>query len=549
MSIEPPSFDVAAALLNWVIAIVACSIIGLAAGFAGSLAYRGTSGPRVFWNTLKRGFRDLTRLSLSRIGAIASLTIKEAISRKAFVIGLLFLLLFMFGGWFLSSSDAEKPALPYITFVMTIMYFLLNLMAILISCWGLPADIKAKSMHTVVTKPVRRSEIVIGRIVGYSGVVLSVLAVTSIFGYVWIQRQVPQQAKDQLIARVPAYGSLSFLTRTGQPSETGTNVGDIWEYRGYIEGLSKARAIWKFDNLDTAELRKRGEIRFEQKFEAFRTYKGDIEEQTRYQITLVNPTTKLRVPIEKSYPVAEHKQDPELSVVVIPGEIEYQESYEVGANAKVANLFDDLIDNGSLTVEVACIDDQQYIGCAEGDLFVRMEDRSFLSSYLKANIGLAFMLVLVVSIGTTSSCFVKGPVSTLLTGSMIIMGNVIYEFVNEAVKQQQERQDGKVIGGGMLESIYRLVTGMNQTSPLPDNLGIAKDIIERLDQTVFNILFVVRSVIPDFTFFSMNKYTANGYDVPWTGALLPSILITLGFLFPLIILGYFSLQLRELEHK
>ncbi|WP_417851048.1 ABC-2 transporter permease [Thalassoglobus sp.] len=549
MSIEPPSFDVAAALLNWVIAIVACSVIGLAAGFAGSLAYRGTSGPRVFWNTLKRGFRDLTRLSPGRIGAIASLTIKEAISRKAFVIGFLFLLLFMFGGWFLSSSDAEKPALPYITFVMTIMYFLLNLMAILISCWGLPADIKAKSMHTVVTKPVRRSEIVIGRIVGYSGVVLSVLAVTSIFGYVWIQRQVPQQAKDQLIARVPAYGSLSFLTRTGQPSETGTNVGDIWEYRGYIEGLSKARAIWKFDNLDTAELRKRGEIRFEQKFEAFRTYKGDIEEQTRYQITLVNPTTKLRIPIEKSYPVAEHKQDPELAVVVIPGEIEYQESYEVGANAKVANLFDDLIDNGSLTVEIACIDDQQYIGCAEGDLFVRMEDRSFLSSYLKANIGLAFMLVLVVSIGTTSSCFVKGPVSTLLTGSMIIMGNVIYEFVNEAVKQQQERQDGKIIGGGMLESIYRLVTGMNQTTPLPDNLGIAKDIIEKLDETVFNILFVVRSVIPDFTFFSMNKYTANGYDVPWTGALLPSILITLGFLFPLIILGYFSLQLRELEHK
>lgn len=547
MAIEPPSFEIGAAILRWVLAVFACSFVALAVGLAGSFATSGFSGPKVFWRTLRQGFQDLVRLSPRRIGALAFLTIKEAMSRKAFLIGFLFLVLFMFGGWFLSSSDAEKPALPYITFVMSAMYFLLSIMAILISCWGLPADIKAKSLHTVVTKPVKRSEIVLGRIVGYATVVLSVLVVTSVFGYVWIQRQVPQQAKDQLVARVPVYGNLTFLDKAGVESEKGTNVGDVWEYRGYIEGLTKARAIWKFDNLNPAQLKNQGGMRLEQKFEAFRTYKGDIEEQTRFSVTLVNPSKDLRVPMQDTFPVGEFKSDPELAVITIPETIEYIASYERDAEETQANLFTDIFDGNSLTVEIACIDNQQFIGCAEGDLFIRMKDRSFLTSYVKANFGLALMLILIVSIGTTSSCFLKGPVSTLLTGSMIILGNVVYEFMREATKQLQ--MSGKVLGGGVLESVYRLVTGMNQTTPLPDNLGVGKVIIKTLDDTVFNILFVVQAAIPDFTFFNMNVYTANGFDVPWQGALLPSIMITLGFLIPLIILGYFSLQLRELESK
>jgi hypothetical protein len=547
MSIEPPTFQVGAAFLHWILAILACSFIALLVGFVGSLTTNGKNGPRVFMRTLKQALRDLTKVSFQRIGSLASLTIKEAISRKAFVIGFLFLILFMFAGWFLSDSDAEKPALPYITFVLSAMYFLLSLMAILISCWGLPADIKAKSLHTVVTKPVRRSEIVIGRIFGYSAVVLLVLAVTSVFGFVWIQRQVPDMAKSQLVARVPIYGELSFLDKTGEPSREGVNVGDVWAYRSYIQGLSKARAIWKFDGLDVAQLKSSGELRLEQKFEAFRTYKGEISEETRFSITLINPAKDLRVPLPDTFPVREFKDDPELAVIVIPESIKYIASYEEDAEKSEAGLFDEIFDGNSLTIEVACVDDQQYIGCAEGDLFIRMKDKTFLASYAKANVGLALMLVLIVSIGTVSSCFLKGPVSTLLTGSMIILGNIIYQYINESIRQIQA--SGRVLGGGVLESVYRIVTGMNQTTPLPDNLGIGKVIIGTLDATVFNVIFLVRAIIPDFTYFNMNKYTANGFDVPWTGALLPSILTTIGFIIPLIILGYFSLQLRELESK
>ena len=545
MSVEPPSFDFGLALVYWLTAFGASVVLALVVGFVFSMILNGLSGFRVFTRTLTRGIRDFASTSLQRVAAIATLTIKEAISRKAFTIGFLFVLLFMFGGWFLSDSDPEKPAMPYITLVMSAVYFLLSIMAILISCWGLPADIKAKSLHTVVTKPVHRNEIVLGRMLGYSTVVLIVLVITSVFGYVWIQRQVPDRAKDQLIARVPVYGEIRFLNKAGQPAQKLINVGDLWEYRTYVEGLTQARAIWEFDGLNVATLREQGYVRLEQSFEAFRTFKGDVSEQVRFRMTLINPESGLRVPIRETFEVNEYSRDPEASVIILDESITYNPSFEPGVEEETVNLFDDVFDGDSLTIEIASIDTEQYLGVAKGDLFIRMPDRTFLASYAKSVLGLGLMLVLVVGIGTSASCFLKGPVSTFLTGSMIILGNIFYEFVQDVV--QQKAEDGRVLGGGVLESVYRLITQMNLQTPLPENTGT--DIIKYLDSGVFNLLFMVNALIPNFTYFNMNEFTANGFDVPWMGAILPSILITLGYLIPLIILGYFSLQLRELESK
>jgi hypothetical protein len=158
------------------------------------------------------------------------------------------------------------------------------------------------------------------------------------------------------------------------------------------------------------------------------------------------------------------------------------------------------------------------------------------------------MVLLVIMIGTTASTFLKGPVATLLTFGLVILGSPMRSYMEE---QYQERfGKGEVIGGGMIESAYRLVTQMNQQTPLPENFGTKS--IQFLDEGVFNGLAIVRNVIPDFRHFNMTEYVANGFDVPFNdsgAAVLPSIMTVLGFLFPCIVLGYFSLQLRELESK
>jgi len=553
MVVETTLFQPGPAFVQWLLTMLACCVIATLVGLVASLTSYGSTGPRVVLETLGRALRDLIFLSPKRILAVAILTFKEASRRKAFMIGFLFLLLFMFGGWFLGANNAEKPAKPYVIFVITSMNFLLILMALLVSCWGIPADIKARSLHTVVTKPVRRSEILMGRMLGYASVVTLVLLCTAAVGYFWIIGKVPALAQDQLMARVPYYSSsLSFLDRNGNQAAAGINVGDIWEYRSFIEGGTKARAQWTFENLDAAALRKaitKGEegdkvLRIEQSFEAFRTYKGDVRQQLRYNLSLYNPTKNLRVPFG-TFSVEEHSVDADAATVEIPLELTYTDSSDADSTVKTVSLSEDLIDNGKLIVEISALDPQQYIGVAQHDLFIRLPDKLFITTYAKSCMGLWLLLMLIVIIGTSSSCFVKGPVATILTGSLIFIGFVFRDQIDKTLATLAQNQ--QVLGGGSFESIYRLLTQMNQQSPLPDNVGT--DMIKFLDQGVFGMLRVVNALIPDLQYFSTSEYPANGFDVPWGAMLLPSLLITLAYLVPMIVLGYFSLQLRELEHK
>lgn len=534
-------------ILMWVVAVVVLSIMAFFVGLLISFSAYGLSGPKLAVRSVFRGFADLFTISAKRVLSIAILTFKEAQRRKAFNIGFLFILLFMFGGWFLGDTDLEKPAKPYVSFVMWATNMLLLLMAVLVSCWGLPADIKARSLHTVVTKPVRRSEIVLGRMFGYSAVLTLVLVVTAVLGYFWIWRQVPDRAQDQLTARVPIFaprGNLDFTDRNGNEAQSGVNVGDVWEYRSFVEGQTKARAIWKFENVDVAALRKQGFLRLEQNFEAFRTFKGEVDEEVRYSVTLVNPTKELRVPVG-NFPVNEFASEVDAGVVVIDETLNYYDSYSLDAKELEANLFDDCFDGNDITVEIACVDQQQYLGVALQDMFIRMPDRTFLETYAKSMFTSWLMVLLVVFIGTTASCFLKGPVSTMLTASMIILGQGLRKSMDEML--QQLNTSGEVLGGGTFESVYRLVTQMDQQSPLPDNVG--RDVIEFMDDRVFDLLRVASAVIPNLSYYDTDWFVAEGFLVPWNEALLPSILSTIGYFIPLYVIGYFALQLRELESK
>jgi hypothetical protein len=345
-------------------------------------------------------------------------------------------------------------------------------------------------------------------------------------------------------------------------------VGDIWSFRSYIEGVTKAAAIWTFDNLDVEQLKELPELRLENSFEAFRSHKGTIGEPIRYRLTLVNPKTKLRVsngdlvrgvaefnsevlrgdasaPAPEGEPAASSQRPS--TVISIPRKISYIDVTASGSEgqSKTADLFDDLFDGDSLTVEVTCLDAAQHIGAAQSDLFVRLPDRGFASSYSKSIFSLWLMLMLICIIGTTASCFVKGPVATLLTFSLLLLGATLRPTMDDLLQQFAEKQ--KVLGGGVLESLYRIVLQLNQSQDLPRNPTTIT--MDWIDDRMFDILGAFRNFIPNFTYFDSSAYTINGFDVSWSASLLPAIATTLAYILPCILLGYFSLQLRELEAK
>jgi len=155
------------------------------------------------------------------------------------------------------------------------------------------------------------------------------------------------------------------------------------------------------------------------------------------------------------------------------------------------------------------------------------------------------LLFLIITIGTTCSCFLKGPVSTLATFGLLILGSFLKASLTERLGKYY--QNGEVLGGGSIEAFYRIIHQMNESTPLDDSM--TKRVIEGLDAGVYEMLFIAQFIIPDISTFDGGAFAANGFEVSWYGCLLPSLLITLGFFIPAYIIGYFGLQIRELEAK
>ncbi|MEZ6060187.1 MAG: hypothetical protein R3C19_07495 [Planctomycetaceae bacterium] len=272
-------------------AIVIAGVVCLGV-LAATCTGRGRRGVRLLGRGIKSLVDDVRSVSPRRVFAMAGLTVREALRRKALLVFVVFAMLLMFAGWFLTGGVGKEDMQVnvHITFVLTTISWLILPVVMFLSCWGIPEDIRLRSLHTVVTKPTRRVEVVLGRMLGFGSVSVLVLVVMAVAGLIWVKRQVPADVqKERLICRVPVYGLFYFLDRSGTPTRRGINVGDPWEYRSHIEGNTKARAVWVFSDVTPDRLG--DELRLESRFESFRTIKGSdesIQQGLEAQYTLVN---------------------------------------------------------------------------------------------------------------------------------------------------------------------------------------------------------------------------------------------------------------------
>ncbi|MCE9607441.1 MAG: hypothetical protein K8U03_21350 [Planctomycetia bacterium] len=145
-----------------------------------------SAGDRLF-AVAKSALKDLLFLSPRRTAAIAWLSVKESIRKQAVAGLILFLLVLAIALWFLDPESVDPSAL-YVSFVLTAVNYLVLLMAVVTSAFSLPNDIKNRTIYTIVTKPVRPSEIVLGRVLGFAFVCTVPLAIMGISSYFFVVR-------------------------------------------------------------------------------------------------------------------------------------------------------------------------------------------------------------------------------------------------------------------------------------------------------------------------------------------------------------------------
>jgi hypothetical protein len=335
------------------------------------------------------------------------------------------------------------------------------------------------------------------------------------------------EPQDMLTARVPVYGSLRYRDRTGSESNVAENVGNEWTYRQYIEGGTQAAAIWRFKGL-TRELFPESHfpngLRMQMTLSVFRTHKGTIDKPVLGDVRLRNPkkpsneTQRINFS-SKEFAIYEH---------TVPWELPDSQGNKL-------SLFGDLIDDeGGLEVLISCVEPGQYFGAAQADLYFLARQASFEPNFIKGYIGIWLQMVLVIGIGVMFSTFLNGAVALLATLFSLVAGMF--------TRPIGELLEGKIEGGLMFESLYRILTHAPMTTDLEP--GIGTNVIKGLDNIVGAFMRAMVSVVPDLPFFSNATYVSSGFDIPANNIVI-HVLTALGYLVPLFIAGYFFLKTRE----
>jgi hypothetical protein len=507
--------------------------------------------------------RNMIELSPRRIFALAKLSFKEAIRRKVLVGFSAILIVFLFASWFVPYKP-EDQVRNYVDVVYTAMWILLLITAGMLASFGIPSDMKTQTMYTIVTKPVERFEIVLGRCLGYACLMTCVLLVMSLMSLIYVARGIgPEAAAESYKARVPIFGERWDV-------KGGVSVGREWDYRRYIQGgATNQEALWGFPELPSdLGRRSKPSIPCEFAFDIFRTTKGKEGRGVRCSFQFMNWKWNPANAAQYRQELQDLQDDPEIRNQAkqedwTPDQLraalrsklaEKYGIYELNSKEIVdyhtlsvevpIGLFKGLDefhpkseDPNALEIHVRCEDPTQYLGVARHDLYLLSDERSFAMNFLKGMVGLWCQLVLVIVVAVTLSTYLSGIISFIVAMLLYISGWII-DFIRAVA-------EGRAEGGGPLEATMRLFRGANLMAPIEQTTTTKALLAIDVGFRIF--LRPLLLIIPDVSRFDMKSYVAEGFDIPLMSQLMPDNVVPLfAYVIPWLVLAFYLMRSREI---
>jgi hypothetical protein len=587
----PPTLDawLKPALVHWLAVVGALAAVGLIVGFVVLTALNGPgrAGDAIY-RLLSGAVGDLLRISPRRVLALARLAIQESLRRRVLAGLLVFFAILSFALWFLDTTTSD-PAKLYLSFVLTATTYLVLLMMLFLSAFSLPTDIKNHTIYTIVTKPVRPSEIVLGRIVGFAAVGTALLAIMGLVSYVFVVRSLKHThdlsprdlvaagggAQDALTGRtglernhrhqvaIGADGAgVTDVVQGHWHEVTGDKAGDDVRYVvGRPEGQFHARIpnygkLQFFNSVGQPtdkginvgnEWTYRSYIEGATQAAAKWTFEGvrseDFPDGLRLNMT-ISVFRTYKGDIEKtvfgSYTLRNPRTKAQWTDNFFAKEFAIDEHTVPLAledsSGKPLDLFKELVDDGRLEIELNCLDGGQYFGVARPDLYLLPREGSFEANFLKGYTSIWLQMLLVTAVGVMWSTFLNGAVAMLATAATIVPGLFVsWDWFEELAS-------GKAIGGGSFEALLRIVTQQSIGTPLEESL--TSTVVQWLDAINRFPLKVMTSLLPDFASLDDAAYVAQGFNIPGHVVLEQSLTV-LGFIVPMFIVGFLCLKMRE----
>ena len=581
--------------------LFAASLVAVVAAAAAwltqSIAYGPlAAGDRVYRGVLT-GLADLAGMSPRRIWALARLAIQESLRRNVLVALALFLLIVLFAGWFLDPKSVN-PGRLYLGFILGATNLLVCLVTLVLSVFSLPADIKAKAIQTVTTKPVRTGEIVLGRILGFSIVGAGLLAIMGAIGWAFVVRSVSHghvaTAEDVVELKdvggaITGYEGRTTFDRGHRHRFELDAAGNGWTdtlqgHRHRVVAAANGRyEIGPPEGMLEARRPLRGTLRFLDRegrpstkgisVGSEWTYRQYIEggslgaaiwkfegvSQRDYpdglpleMIVRVFRTYKgiiekgIKGSLRVRNPVTGLQSDPfyftarefTIDSLTIPPKLA---TTSTDGGTRQVDLFGDIVADGRVEVILQCLEPAQYFGVAQADFFLRAGDGSFALNYAKSCLGILFSMLLVTAMGVMFSTFLSGPLALFATLAVVLIGQ-FREFILRLFESQVTGDSSIAPGGGPIESLYRIVTQTAITLELESTPAV--QLMKTVDTFLLAPMRLLAGLFPSLSSLGTSDFVAGGFDIPFD-LVAEHGMETLGYLLAFFIAGALCLRARE----
>ncbi len=138
------------------------------------------------------GFRDVLRFSLYRVRAIASVCFAESIRRRVLLVTPVAMLGVVVVSQLQHPADEQDAIRQTMRFCLFAAGLVSVLAVIILACSNLPREIENRVIFTIVTKPTSRLEIILGKILGFTGVSATVLILMGLFTWGYLEVRATQ---------------------------------------------------------------------------------------------------------------------------------------------------------------------------------------------------------------------------------------------------------------------------------------------------------------------------------------------------------------------
>jgi uncharacterized membrane protein len=512
--------------------------------------------------------------------------------------------LLLFAGWFLDPG-ADHPAVLYLSFVLTATNFLILMLAVFLSTFSLPNDVKTKTIYTVVTKPVRAWEIVLGRIIGFSAIGTLLLLVMGVFSYVFVVRGLSHVHDVDEVTLVNTTAEVQGVPVDLQQGQTtmvarhrhdvritkdGVRIESNHDHTHPVSATEDGRFIFgNGEGALQAKVPRYGKLTFWDKDGKIKdkginvgnewTYRSYIEGGTLATAIWTFEGLNQRdfpdgIPLEllirvfRTYKgeiergifgsmmvVEPAESDPDLP----PKPLQERNRYET-INFTAREFTSDFqhipftapgFRAGGQEATLHLFEDlvkdgklEVWVRCGERSQYFGVAQRDV---YIRSADGVFWANFVKGYLGIWFQMVIATSFavmfSTFLTGAVSMLATVAAIFLGFVAQFVMGVWTGEVEGGGPGEAMIRIFTQKNLVLELEP--GVTTSAVKGIDFVITMVMAGFCTLLPDYGGFNTSDFVAHGFDIQ-NSLVLRHLMVTLAYVATLTTIGYFFLRTREI---